>query len=381
MARRQIKYEFNTEAFIGNLNALADTDLDKIAHSDTLAYLMKKITPETISRLRVRMINRLIRMRCLEPDRLLDKYYVIAIDLTGHINFGTSRHCPRCMSEKVGGNTTMYSHPVLEAKLVSPRGMALSVATEFVENIPGYRKQDCELRAFYRLAGKLKKTFPQLRICLSLDALYANQQTFEICRKNEWKYIITFKKGSMSSIHEEAMTIKSLQKENRATCEKNNIKQRYAWATEIEHEGHKTNVLECAEFTKGRVKGKRYLWMTNLGITKDNVKGIGNNGGRLRWKIENEGFNMQKNGGYGLEHTYSSNPTAMKNFYLLLQIAHIINQLMEKGSLLKEGVKKAFGGIRNFTRRLLEGLRTILLTPERLRNILSAPCQIRFDSS
>lgn len=379
-ARRQIKYEFNAKAFINNLNLLADTRLDRISHPDTLAYLMKNMPPEELSLVKTKMINRLIRMRCLEQDRLLGRYYIIAVDLTGHAAFGTVRHCKRCMSKKLG-DKYIYYHPVLEAKLISPRGMALSVETEFVDNKLGHTKQNCELRAFYKLAERLKKTFPQLSICLSLDALYANQQVFEICRKNDWKYMVTFKKGSMPATYVEAMAIKSLQKENRTKYEEDEIKQDYAWATEIEHEGHKTNVLECVEFNKRHVKGKRYLWLTNLDVTQNNVKEIGNNAGRLRWKIENEGFNMQKNGGYGLEHMYSSNPTAMKNFYLLLQIAHVINQLMEKGSLLKERIKKIFGGIRNFTRRLLEGLRTIFLTPERLRNILSAPCQIRFDSS
>ena len=27
-------------------------------------------------------------------------------------------------------------------------------------------------------------------------------------------------------------------------------------------------------------------------------------GGRLRWKTENAGFNVQKNGGYNMEHAY-----------------------------------------------------------------------------
>ena len=43
--------------------------------------------------------------------------------------------------------------------------------------------------------------------------------------------------------------------------------------------------------------------------------------GRSRWKIENEGFNNQKNGIYRIGHINSRNSTAMKNHYLLTQIA------------------------------------------------------------
>ncbi|HEY73536.1 MAG TPA: hypothetical protein G4N99_09720 [Thermoflexia bacterium] len=45
---------------------------------------------------------------------------------------------------------------------------------------------------------------------------------------------------------------------------------------------------------------------------------------------------MQKNGRYGLEHAYTRNATASKMFYYLLQVAHIIAQLVERGSLFRK---------------------------------------------
>ena len=50
----------------------------------------------------------------------------------------------------------------------------------------------------------------------------------------------------------------------------------------------------------------------------------------MHWKIENEGFNTQKHGGYGLGHKYSRSTFAcLKNYYQCLQAAHMINQLVE----------------------------------------------------
>lgn len=105
----------------------------------------------------------------------------------------------------------------------------------------------------------------------------------------------------------------------------------------------------------------------NLKVDRYAYRQIANEGGRLRWKIENEGFNMRKNGGYNLEHTYSHDEVASKNFNLFLQIAHIISQLMEKGSLLKDQVKKVSGSIRNASRKLLEELQAELAVPFRIR--------------
>lgn len=66
-------------------------------------------------------------------------------------------------------------------------------------------------------------------------------------------------------------------------------------------------------------------------------------GSRLRWKIENEGFNVQKNGGCGPEHAYTQNATAVKVFYFLLQIARLLIQLMTHGSLFRHAFPQGVG--------------------------------------
>jgi hypothetical protein len=63
-------------------------------------------------------------------------------------------------------------------------------------------------------------------------------------------------------------------------------------------------------------------------------------GGRLRWIMPNEGFNVQKNQGYNLKHKYSRKSyRAVKNYYQCLQIGHLINQLLELRSSFKELLK------------------------------------------
>ncbi len=379
-SRRQIKFRFNTEEFIHNLTLLTKVDMDKMAHPDTLSYLLEKLPPEAISKLRVKMVNRLIRMKCLEKFRLLGKYYLLAIDGTGHLVF-KKRHCQHCLVRRKEGKVLYYYHNVLEAKLVTANGLAISVETEFIENPhEGVNKQDCELKAFYRLTKKLKRDFPQLNICLLLDGLYAAGPVFDICKNYHWKYIITFKEGSMSEVYGEYLNLKPLYKDTLREIKKSKIRQNFNWVTDIAYQEHSLNVLECNESKLGK-KDTRFVWLTNLEVNQDNFQQIAR-GGRLRWKTENEGFNTQKNGGYNLEHAYSKDEVGVKNFYLLLQISHTINQLMEKGSLLKDQIKEAFGSIRNIARKLLEDLRTKFIDPEQLRKELSTPFQIRFlDSS
>ena len=387
-SRRQINFQFNTEGFRENLNLLSGENNERVADHGTLENLLKQSPPENLSWLRQKMIRSIIRMKLLENYRLLAKYYLIPVDGTGHLTYGEKRHCPHCLTKKVNGKTYYY-HNALEAKIATANGLVLSIGTEMIENTPGAqkmsvkkRKQDCELKAFYRLAPELKKAFPQLKICLLLDSLYACDPVFKICDKYDWKYIITFKEGSMPETFAWYESLKKKeQPENAATVRAGKITQRFNWVTGIKYRGPEINILECNERKpgkKGPLTDTRFSWVTNLKINECNFKEIAK-GGRLRWKIENEGFNAKKNGGYNLEHSYSRNETASKNYYLLLQIAHIINQLMEKGSLLKKQIRKTFGSIRNVARQLLEDFRTNAFTSEKLQSCLSVPFQIRFE--
>ena len=251
---------------------------------------------------------------------------------------------------------------------MTPNGMALSIASEFVENV-GRKvdKQDCELMALYRLLPRLKKLFPQLAMCILLDSLYAVEPVVKQIEDYQWKYIITFKEGRGPARFEEYEWLVKLGGESRK-LENGGCKQKFRWLNRLEFGKEEVNVLEC-EQTKPGGDQTRFVWITNMPITAKNYKELGNEGGRQRFRVENEGFNMQKNGGYGLEHAYSENEELMKRFYILLQIAHTILQLAEKG-LLKMDIPTVFGSIRNVARRILEELRTVGLSVNNFDQIL-----------
>src|SRR3954451_2662832 len=119
------------------------------------------------------MVQRLIRMKALDEGRV-----AIAIDGSGYLVF-RCRHCAHCLTQR-HGETTLYMHQVLEAKLLGPADTVISIATEFIDNRDApvgtgqeRAKQDCELKALRRLLDGLRKEFPQLSVCLSGDGLYA----------------------------------------------------------------------------------------------------------------------------------------------------------------------------------------------------------------
>jgi len=90
---------------------------------------------------------------------------------------------------------------------------------------------------------------------------------------------------------------------------------------------------------------------------------------------------VQKNGGYNLEHAYTKNEHGAKIYYLMIQIAHLLMQLMEKGSLLAARFPRGFGSASNLARRLLEALRNATLDQAQYDHLCTQPFQIRFNSS
>jgi hypothetical protein len=381
-ARRQTKFQFDRPEMVSNINTLAGTNAEKAAHPDTLEYLLKKISPDELGAIRPRMVRQLVRKRALDRFRVEGRV-LVAADGTGIVVY-RKRHCEHCLTQK-HGDVTIYYHLVLEAKLVTDNGMAFSMATEFIEN-PGLNptKQDCETKAFARLVPQLKAAFPQMAMCMLLDGLYLQEPVMKQCRESNWAFVITFKEGSAPAVWSEFMALQKLCPENRLARTAGGIRQEYRWANDIAFGKETVGAIECIETARdGTVT--RFAWATSMHVDRHNVVSIANGAGRLRWKIENEGFNEQKNSGYNLEHAYSENERAAKNYYILLQIAHAIEILIQKGSLLAKMVgrtiKEITGGVRAFAQYLKESLRNHLIDVQAVSRTLARRTQIRFAST
>jgi hypothetical protein len=388
-ARRQIGLLLRNGPSVSKFQALFG--VEQFPHGDTLDATFSNLEVEQIQTVVNGMTETLIRKKVLYRYRLFGRDFIVAIDGTGTVNFDR-RHCPHCLTRTRNGET-LYYHPVLEAKLLTSNGLAFSLMTEFIEN-PGDKvtKQDCELKAFYRLAERLKTRFPRLPILLSLDGLFAGGPTFDLCRRYGWKFMIVLKDDDLPSVNEEFEALSKLQPENRLIWrmgKQAQIKQAFRWVDDIayvdsEKKEHTLSVIECLETKpnkQGQKKTTKFKWVTNGHVSCKNVMTLSNNGGRMRWKIENEGFNVQKTGGYELEHAYTNHPNSAKVFYLLLQIAHLLAQILYKATLLKRDFLEGLGSAKNLAFRLLEAWRNLRMDPVDITAALQKRFQIRFDSS
>jgi hypothetical protein len=322
----------------------------QLPHQDTVKDVLCKLPEGDLEQVKMDLVSKLFEQKWLREYRLLNKYYLIAIDATGVVTFDKP-HCKHCLTKTSKTGKTTYFHYVLEAKLVTRDGHAISLASEWIENPSGdFNKQDCERNAFERLSKTLKKQFPRLPICILADGLYPYENAFKICEENEWKFIFVLQDKSLKTVQQE-LTLTKLKKpalECYVPKKGYLIKEEYRFETDIEY--HNKYTLHWIQYVETRDKIKNsnatsnpsilqpsnFEYVTNIKPKKENVKEIGYSG-RLRWKIENESFNTQKCGDYELEHKFCRNSyLGLKNYYTLLQIAHAINQLIEKEKCITE---------------------------------------------
>ena len=391
-ARRQVRLLLHTVFLVHTFKKLFG--VDDVPHGDTMNDVLCRLRVGEVQEIVTAMTETLVDKKVLYPHRLFERYYVLAVDATGMLTYGY-RHCPYCLTKK-HKDKTLYYHHVLEAKIVTPTGLVFSLMTEFIENpeddptkSEAQRKQDCELKAFYRLAKRLNERFPKLPLLLAMDGLYAVGPVFQLCHRYHWKFAICLSDDQLSSVNEEFEALCAASAQNRLSWlqgENSEVRQQFRWANDIayvdsEKREHSLSVLECKDIRPhgdGEEKVAKFKWVSNVPLRQNNIVVLANEGGRLRWKIENEGFNVQKTGGYKLEHAYSNDENGIKVYYLVLQIAHMLTQLLDKGSLLRRAFPRGFGSVKNLAFRILEALRNASLSRDEYRDLCEQRIQIRF---
>src|SRR5262249_21752439 len=165
-----------------------------------------------------------------------------------------------CLTQR-HGDTVVYMHQVLEAKLLGPGGTVFSLATEFIDNRdtqdspegagPGRLKQDCELKALTRLLAKVRKGFPQLRLCLGGDSEFACGAGFKAAEDSRCDFVYTFKPGRTPALWEDFQGLVALcpdRRVERTTPEQ--TRQVYRWVNGLDYEDSegrkwKLNAIHC----------------------------------------------------------------------------------------------------------------------------------------
>lgn len=357
------------------LGRMAECEVEAVAHLDTLEGVLRKIDPERLEVILAMAVRRLIRMKALDGWRVGGRF-LLAIDGTGMHSF-SEPHCEECLRTEHSSGTVTYSHKLLVAFLVSQEGFALPVACEFIENAGGnYIKQDCEKRAFHRLERRIHDLFPQTPFWVLLDALYADQNVMRACLGHGWNFCISFLDTDMPALWKEAQALLALSPGQHAsmTLPGKAGTREVRWINDLAYEGMSLGVIfQTDRDAQGQIIAQ-FAHLTARPLHRDNIWAVASSA-RLRWRCENEGFNVLKNGGFALEHVYSRNPTASKGYCHIMLISHFVQQLLVRGRL-GAVFDVAFKSFRHYGQKLAQSLTSCILPQD-----LAMPGQIRLSSA
>lgn len=354
--------KFNNELTIETLAKITNTNLDELPHYDTINNVFDDLDIDELRKIQKYIVKVLFVLKCLISLDTKENYNFLLMELVQLLII--TNNCDHCVVKQHSDGHKTYEHSVLEAKLVFD-SFVLSVDSEFIENpnpsVINMKKQDCEMNAFKRMSKRIKKNFPKLKFIITGDALYASGPFIKLCLDNKWDYIFRLKSDKLKTVNRDFDGIISLESGSKY--------ENYYLVKDYDYNKYKFNIVRYIEKEPNK-DDKIFTFITNLSVDDNNIKKIIEMG-RHRWKIENQGFNNQKNIYFDITHMCSHDYNAMKVHYLFIQFAHTIRQLLDLGSI----DTKAFEGkIKEISFQLLTEL-----ISHNINLTLNSNFQLRFD--
>ena len=387
-SQRFTETAYRDNKYLENIGKIIKEELRKIPDAEIYTNVFSKVEKEEIEKFQYKINYQMIRNKIYEGSKILGKYNLV-LDAT---RFQKAHYeiSEEWLKETKDGNTTWYLS-MLELKLVA-NNMAISLMNEMIKNEDKKKeneteeeiknksieelKQDCELNASKRMLPRFRKIYPRLPVRIIADSLYPSIGLIELCEKENLEYIFVLKDKRIPTLLAEFLTLVSMSEGNREIKETKEQIVLTLWENDIDYKGKKINVIR--QITKDKETGKysKWMWITNREITRNNLYKI-IYCAKLRDYIENQGFREQKvTSGIDLEHIYSKDIKAIKVIYTIIQITHLILQIIEHSDICGDFNKK-YGSVKVFRRKFYAHLTETYINIE----LIQIKIQIRFDKS
>jgi len=322
--------------------------------SDTyLRERLDEVDPKSLRPAFKKIFSMLQRSKKLENFEFLDGHYLLSLDGTGEFSSGKVS-CPNCCKKEHKNGSVTYYHQMLGGCIVHPeQSTVIPLCPEMIHNTDGQTKNDCERNASKRFVENFRREHPHLKVIIIEDGLASNGPHIDHLRHYDTQFILGAKQGDhkyLFDLIDSSESTKYFEMKDKA-----GYFHQFRFINNVplnnSHPDLKVNFLEYRETTP---KGKElnFSWVTSIKITEKNIFLL-MQGGRARWKIENETFNTLKNLGYNFEHNYGHGKQYLSTiFCLLMMLAFLIDKTQEMSCTLFQGAKKKAGTYRSLWERI-----------------------------
>ena len=331
--------------------------LETIPHMDTVARVLERLPAEHLESILLDTVKRLLRNRRL-ASWMVQQHYLVAVD--GTLKWSAAYPwASEALTKQMKSGDPVYQAYVVEAVLVCPQGIAIPLMAEFCENAVDAApatKQDSELKAFYRLARRLKAAFPRLKLAILADGLYPNGPLFRFLRAYRWDFMLVLKAGNLKTFQADAQRQHGLEPQNVYDHVWGNRTQHFWWVNQLDYEWHDPQTgrlcrtvvhYAVCEETWTDAKGEHHstwAWVSARPFSKGTIVTRCNRMARHRWDIE-EHILGEKHFGYHYTHLYSRDWRGMQGFHALMRLAHLLQVLaLHQTALWPTVLKKTIQG-------------------------------------
>jgi hypothetical protein len=303
----------------GRSNCTSLFGIAKIPSDNHIRDMLDPATPGLLHPVFAEAIDQLARINGgLDLFRRLDGRVLIALDGTEY-HCSRKIHCRHCSTRARGKGETEYYHSMLAATLVAPgHDKVIPLEPEFIIPQDGAEKQDCEITAAKRWLAAHGKRYAALNAVYLGDDLFSRQPFCQAVLDAGGHFIFVCKPSSHPLIQE--------------------------YLTGI--------ALPVVEQTVRREITYRNSFVTDLSVGRETVVEMAASG-RARWKIENETFNVMKNNGYNLEHSFGHGKQNLSAILVSLNLlAFAIHTVCDIGDELWRNARAKLGPRYNFFGKL-----------------------------
>jgi hypothetical protein len=310
--------------------------------------ILDPLPPDELRPAHNTILNALQRGKALENMHYLKEGYLMPLDGTGYFS-SEKLFSEYCQQKTSADGKVSYYLQMLGAALVHPeRKEVIPLIPEIISRQDGSTKNDCELNASRRCLTKFREEHPHLKIIVAQDAISPNGPYIRFLKENGYHFILTVKDSDHAHLFTHFDKVVNKPDAEHLIIEDPKHPDRYHYfhwvngvAINASHGNILVNVLEYYQVT-GDEK-KRFSWVTDIPLTKENVYRI-MRAGRARWKIENETFNTLKNQGYHFEHNYGLGKKYLSMVFVkMMMLAFLIDQTQQLCCTLFQAVLKKMG--------------------------------------
>ncbi len=306
------------------------------------------------------------RGKDFEKMAYYDGHYLLSGDGTGFY-CSEKVSSPYCMGKKSRNGKMLYHQQMYAACFVKPGSkVVIPVFPEMITQNDGTRKYDCERNAAKRFFKEFRREHPHLKVIVVEDALSSNGPHIKELKKHDVRFILGAKPKDHKALFKEldqaaveGLTSEVTMVDPDAPKKGYQFKYLNKVVLNQSHPDLKVNLLTCLQVDKNG-KVTEFSWVTDIEITDDNVYQL-MEGGRARWKIENETFNTLKNQGYNLGHNYGLGKKNLSGiFTILMMLAFLVDQAQQlscwlfQAALVKGRIKRTLWELIRSTMQLFE---------------------------